>query len=364
MSLTQQHKKLERNITLLAVATFVTVAIGGAVEIAPLFWIDNTIEEVDGMRPYSPLEQAGQFALREEAGQEHAVGDALACGLLADAVGLVAGARHDEDGLRPALQQLRRSLDEKAGAFLQRDPPREDDDAVAGVGGVELFEQMLPGRVLRKRLRRNFRGNFRGGRGVVDDGQAGGGDAVVPLDELGGVAADDDDAIRSGHAAPLELADLRVRCVAGAGAVDLGRVQMHHQRLARIRGDGSGCGEGHPVMSMHHVEGLAARGLDALAGVLHHLLVKHIGVGVGEPRRRLRGQAGRWRRRGHGDSGADAVDVEVVRDAVAGDFLIGAVEPGRQGDERGAAMPLVGVGVGVARGLRGRGRFCGCGFRK
>lgn len=60
MSLTQQHKKLERNITLLAVATFVTVAIGGAVEIAPLFWIDNTIEEVEGMRPYSPLEQAGR----------------------------------------------------------------------------------------------------------------------------------------------------------------------------------------------------------------------------------------------------------------------------------------------------------------
>ncbi len=30
------------------------------VEIAPLFWIDNTIEEVEGMRPYTPLEQAGR----------------------------------------------------------------------------------------------------------------------------------------------------------------------------------------------------------------------------------------------------------------------------------------------------------------
>jgi len=60
MSLTEQHKKLERNITLLAVATLVTVAIGGVVEIAPLFWIDNTIEEVEGVRPYSPLEQAGR----------------------------------------------------------------------------------------------------------------------------------------------------------------------------------------------------------------------------------------------------------------------------------------------------------------
>ena len=60
MSLTEQHKKLERNITLLAVATLVTVAIGGVVEIAPLFWLENTIEEVEGMRPYSPLELAGR----------------------------------------------------------------------------------------------------------------------------------------------------------------------------------------------------------------------------------------------------------------------------------------------------------------
>ncbi|MCB2060254.1 MAG: cytochrome-c oxidase, cbb3-type subunit II [Novosphingobium sp.] len=54
------HKKLERNITLLGIAAFVAVAIGGIVEIAPLFWIDNTIEKVKGMRPYTPLEQAGR----------------------------------------------------------------------------------------------------------------------------------------------------------------------------------------------------------------------------------------------------------------------------------------------------------------
>jgi len=60
MSVTEQHKKLERNVTLLGVAALVTVAIGGIVEIAPLFWIDNTIEKVDGMRPYTPLEQAGR----------------------------------------------------------------------------------------------------------------------------------------------------------------------------------------------------------------------------------------------------------------------------------------------------------------
>jgi cytochrome c oxidase cbb3-type subunit 2 len=60
MKFTEHHKKLERNVTLLGVFAFIAVAIGGAVEIAPLFWIDNTIEKVDGMRPYTPLEQAGR----------------------------------------------------------------------------------------------------------------------------------------------------------------------------------------------------------------------------------------------------------------------------------------------------------------
>ncbi|WP_284126159.1 cytochrome-c oxidase, cbb3-type subunit II [Parerythrobacter aestuarii] len=54
------HARLERNVTLMGLATLVAVAIGGIVEIAPLFWIDNTIEEVEGMRPYSPLELAGR----------------------------------------------------------------------------------------------------------------------------------------------------------------------------------------------------------------------------------------------------------------------------------------------------------------
>ena len=60
MSFTEQHQKLERNVTLLGAFAFVAVAIGGIVEIAPLFWIDNTIEKVEGVRPYTPLEQAGR----------------------------------------------------------------------------------------------------------------------------------------------------------------------------------------------------------------------------------------------------------------------------------------------------------------
>src|SRR5512139_2560775 len=54
------HGRIERNITLLAVLSLVAVAIGGIVEIAPLFWIDSTIEKVKGVRPYTPLELAGR----------------------------------------------------------------------------------------------------------------------------------------------------------------------------------------------------------------------------------------------------------------------------------------------------------------
>lgn len=54
------HKKIERNVTLLGLFSLIVVAIGGIVEIAPLFWIDSTVEKVEGMRPYTPLELAGR----------------------------------------------------------------------------------------------------------------------------------------------------------------------------------------------------------------------------------------------------------------------------------------------------------------
>lgn len=59
-SLVKGHKKIERNVTLLAALALVTVAIGGIVEIAPLFWIQSTVEKVEGVRPYTPLELAGR----------------------------------------------------------------------------------------------------------------------------------------------------------------------------------------------------------------------------------------------------------------------------------------------------------------
>jgi cytochrome c oxidase cbb3-type subunit 2 len=54
------HDWLERNSILLLIGILVVVAIGGSVEIAPLFWVNGTVEHVSGMRPYTPLELAGR----------------------------------------------------------------------------------------------------------------------------------------------------------------------------------------------------------------------------------------------------------------------------------------------------------------
>src|SRR5690606_26743018 len=55
-----KHETLEKNSILLLIGILIVVSIGGIVQIAPLFWIDSTIEKVQGMRPYTPLEQAGR----------------------------------------------------------------------------------------------------------------------------------------------------------------------------------------------------------------------------------------------------------------------------------------------------------------
>ncbi len=60
MSLFSKHVILEKNSLLLTVAILIVVSIGGLVEIAPLFYISSTIEKVDGMRPYTPLELTGR----------------------------------------------------------------------------------------------------------------------------------------------------------------------------------------------------------------------------------------------------------------------------------------------------------------
>jgi len=55
-----KHHILEKNPILLAIAILIVVAIGGIVQIVPLFYLQSTVEKVDGMRPYTPLELAGR----------------------------------------------------------------------------------------------------------------------------------------------------------------------------------------------------------------------------------------------------------------------------------------------------------------
>jgi cytochrome c oxidase cbb3-type subunit 2 len=60
MALLEKHSVIEKNATLLLVGSLLVVTVGGIVEITPLFYLQNTIEKVEGMRPYSPLELAGR----------------------------------------------------------------------------------------------------------------------------------------------------------------------------------------------------------------------------------------------------------------------------------------------------------------
>jgi len=60
MALMDKHRVIEKNATLLLAGSLVVVTIGGIVEIVPLFYLENTIEKVEGMRPYAPLELAGR----------------------------------------------------------------------------------------------------------------------------------------------------------------------------------------------------------------------------------------------------------------------------------------------------------------
>lgn len=60
------HAIFEKNSLILLVGALIVVSIGGIVEIVPLFLLKSTIEQVQGMRPYSPLELAGRdIYLRE-----------------------------------------------------------------------------------------------------------------------------------------------------------------------------------------------------------------------------------------------------------------------------------------------------------
>ncbi|HRF62875.1 MAG TPA: cytochrome-c oxidase, cbb3-type subunit II [Candidatus Competibacter sp.] len=55
-----RHEHIETNSALMLLLILVVISIGGLVEIVPLFYINETIEKVDGVRPYTPLEIRGR----------------------------------------------------------------------------------------------------------------------------------------------------------------------------------------------------------------------------------------------------------------------------------------------------------------
>jgi cytochrome c oxidase cbb3-type subunit II len=60
MSLWSRHQIFEKNSIALLIGVLIVIAIGGLVEIVPLFYLKSTIEKVAGVRPYTPLELAGR----------------------------------------------------------------------------------------------------------------------------------------------------------------------------------------------------------------------------------------------------------------------------------------------------------------
>ena len=71
-----RHATIEKNVILMVVLTLITVSIGGLVQIIPLFTIESTIERVDGVRPYTPLEVLGRNVyIREGCYLCHSVGN-------------------------------------------------------------------------------------------------------------------------------------------------------------------------------------------------------------------------------------------------------------------------------------------------
>jgi cytochrome c oxidase cbb3-type subunit 2 len=60
MSFWSRHKIFETNSIILIIGVLFVISIGGLVEIVPLFYLKSTIEKVEGVRPYTPLEMAGR----------------------------------------------------------------------------------------------------------------------------------------------------------------------------------------------------------------------------------------------------------------------------------------------------------------
>ncbi|MBL8484354.1 MAG: cytochrome-c oxidase, cbb3-type subunit II [Rhodocyclaceae bacterium] len=55
-----KHEIIERNLPLMIILTIMAVAVGGLVEIVPLFFQHSTTEPVAGVKPYEPLRLVGR----------------------------------------------------------------------------------------------------------------------------------------------------------------------------------------------------------------------------------------------------------------------------------------------------------------
>ena len=55
-----RHEHIEVNSGLMIALVLAVISIGGLVEIVPLYFINDTVEKVDGVRPYTPLELRGR----------------------------------------------------------------------------------------------------------------------------------------------------------------------------------------------------------------------------------------------------------------------------------------------------------------
>jgi cytochrome c oxidase cbb3-type subunit 2 len=55
-----KHEWIETNIALMAVLIVIVVSIGGIVTVMPLFWQNNLLQPVQGLKPYPPLELSGR----------------------------------------------------------------------------------------------------------------------------------------------------------------------------------------------------------------------------------------------------------------------------------------------------------------
>jgi cytochrome c oxidase cbb3-type subunit 2 len=54
------HEKVETNVSLLVILVIIVVSIGGLVEIVPLFFLKDTTQPVEGLKPYTALQLEGR----------------------------------------------------------------------------------------------------------------------------------------------------------------------------------------------------------------------------------------------------------------------------------------------------------------